>query len=222
MSDDEKRSPELEIKDGGMPDRAKIRELFKGTLLDAHGDNFMGSGLGFADWARTMDILRYERWYGNQMREERRRRMKYLIALCAEQERLVAEDISATGLSEALIEHLIEGSWIEVKAYISMLKFEEERHEWRKHMAKRFEKFVAIAQDAYDTRPKVFCPECRKPTPKDSIGAFKDGRHLCPWCDIVHDDAGNWIEKSKAHLAPVEDEDPDASQRTTQEGETFP
>jgi len=207
MSDDEKRSPELEVRDGGMPERNKMRNLLQGTFLDVHGHNFMGSGLGFGDWSTTMEILRYERWYGSQAREERRRRMKYLIRLCAEQERLVEEDISATGLSEALIEHLIEGDWNEVRAYISILKFEEERHEWRKEIAPRFAKFVAIAQEAYDTRPRVFCPVCRRPAPKEHIGAFQDGRHVCPWCEIVHDDEGEWVEKSKAHLTPVEEEE---------------
>lgn len=203
--EEEKKSPELEIHDGGMPDRKKLRELLQGTFLDVHGDNFMGSGLGFGEWLRAMDFLKYERWFGTQSREERRRRMKYLIQLCAEQERLVSVDISATGLSEALIENVIEGDWISVKSWIERLKFEEERKEYRSLMAKRFEKFVAIAQEAYDTRPKVFCPVCRKPAPEKSIGSWHDGRHVCPWCDVVHDEEGNFVEKDKANLSPVED-----------------
>lgn len=207
MSDDEKKSPELEVRDGGMPDRKKLRELLHGTFLDVHGDNFMGSGMGFMEWVRTMDLLKYERWYGTQTREERRRRMKYLIQLCAEQERLVEDDISATGLSEAVIENVIEGDWIEVKSWIEHLKFEEERGEYRSLMAKRFEKFVEIAQEAYDTRPKVFCPLCRKPAPKEYIGKWHDGRHVCPWCHVVHDDEGNHVDEGKAKLSAVKDPD---------------
>jgi len=208
MSDDEeKRSPQLEVRDGGMPPRAEIQKLLKGTFLDVYGENFMGSGLGFSDWMRTMDILRYERWHGNQARDEKKRRMKYLIALCAEQERLVESDISATGLSEALIEALVQGDWNEVKSWASALTFEEENQSWREEMQKRFAKFVEIAQEAYETRPKVFCPVCRRPTPKQNIGSFKDGRHECPWCAIIHDDTGKFVEKDKAHLSPVEDTD---------------
>jgi len=209
MSDDdeEKRSPQLEVRDGGMPSRTEIQKLLKGTFLDAYGTNFMGSGLDFGDWMRTLDILRYERWYGNQARDEKKRRMKYLIALCAEQERLVESDISATGLSQSLIEDLIQGDWNSVKSWTTALKFEEENQSWREEMQKRFAKFVEIAQEAYDTRPKVFCPVCRRPTPKQNIGSFKDGRHECPWCTLVHDDDGKFIEKSKAHLSPVEDTD---------------
>ncbi len=212
MSDDEeKRSPELEVKDGGVPSRKELRNLLHGTFLDVHGDNFMGSGLGFSEWAKTMDILKYERWYGNQAREEKKRRMQFLLQLCAEQERLVSTDISATGLSENLIENRIEGDWNGVKCWIDGLKFDEERGEYRSLMAKRFEKFVAIAQEAYDSRPKVFCPGCRKPAPKQNIGSWPDGRHECPWCEIVHDNEGNWAQKDKANIRAVKDESDECS-----------
>lgn len=210
MSDEnkeEKRSPQLEVRDGGMPERFEFQNLLKNTFLDVHGENYMGSGLGFSDWMRTLDILRYERWYGNQVRDEKKRRMGYLIALCAEQERLVATDISATGLSASLIECLIEGDWNGVKSWMASLTFKEDKNAWSGEMRERFAKFVAFAQEAYDTRPKVFCPLCRKPTPKQNIGSFKDGRHECPWCHIIHDDKGNAVEKDKAHLSPVEDVD---------------
>jgi hypothetical protein len=84
---------------------------------------------------------------------------------------------------------------------IETLKFEEERREYRQEIAKRFARFVSIAQEAYDTRPKVFCPVCMRPAPAESIGAFHDGRHVCPWCEIVHDDEGQWLERDKANLS---------------------
>lgn len=206
MSDDteEKRSPQLQIHDGGLPDREEMSKL-KGTFLDVYGENFMGSGLGFSDYLRMGEFLRYERWLGNQARDEKRRRMGYLIKLCAEQERIVEEDISATGISQGLIESLIEGDWNGVKCDIGTLKFEEERKEWRDPLVQRFAKFVEIAQEAYDTRPKLFCPVCRKPTPKQNVGSWKDGRHECPWCNVIHNEEGDWVEKSKAHLSPVEE-----------------
>lgn len=204
--EDEKKSPVLRVKDGGAGDRDTIN-LFRGTFLDVHGDNFMGSGLDFHEWFRTMDTLRYDRWFGTQAREERRRRMKYIVKLCAEQERILEEHgLQATGLSEALIENVIEGDWVGVKAWIEGLKFEEEAGRYRSVMASRFAKFVEIAQEAYDTRPKVFCPVCARPAPKEHVGSFHDGRHECPWCKIVHDDEGNFVERAKANLSAVEDE----------------
>jgi hypothetical protein len=208
LSDDqEKRSPVLEVKDGGAPTR-KTLELLRGTFLDPKGSNFMGSGLDAAEWFATATIMRYDRWHGTQTREERRRRMGFIVRLCAEQKRLEEEDLSATALSLSLVEDLIEGDWNSVKMWIETLKFREERGEYRSLQAKRFAKFVEIAQEAFDTRPKVFCPVCVRPAPAEYVGSFHDGRHVCPWCQIVHDDEGNWAEKTKANLSPVPDEKP--------------
>jgi hypothetical protein len=205
LSDEEEsKSPVLKVKDGGFP-REEVLKQFRGTLFDTKSNNFLGSGMPFNEWYMMMDVLRYDRWHGTQTREEKRRRMKYLIALCAEQARLVKESIQATGISEMLIEDLIAGDWRGVLTCIGMLKFEEERGVFRESQAKRFARFVEIAQETYDTRPKVFCPVCVQPTPKDHIGAFHDGRHICPWCEIVHDDEGNHEDKAKANLKPVKE-----------------
>jgi hypothetical protein len=197
----------LEVKDGGMPDR-KTLERMRGTFLDPKGGNFLGSGMDALEWIAMSNILNFDRWQGTQCREERRRRMQYLIPLCAEQERLVTENLQATGLSEHLIEDLIGGDWNGVKMGIEILKFREERGEYRSLQAKRFAKFVEIAQEAYDTRPMVFCPVCARPAPREHVAAWHDGRHVCPWCEIVHDDEGHFVDKAKANLSPVKDNEP--------------
>lgn len=199
----EKKSPVLEVKDGGMPDRQTMK-LLRGTFLDPQGPDYMGSGLSFSEWFATADVLRYNRWFGTQTREEQQRRMRYVIALCAEQERLVAASLFACGTSQGLIEKVIEGDWNSVKMTIETLRFNHECEELRTREATRFAKFVALAQEAYDTRPKVFCPVCTQATPRDQIGSFHDGRHVCPRCQIVHDDEGNWVKKDRANLSPVE------------------
>ena len=174
-------------------------------FFNVDGDNFMGSGMNLTDWMRTADILRYERWYGSQVQDERQRRMKYIVALAAEHERICERDQFATRWSEACIEAVIAGDWDEVKMWIGSLKFDHEGPNIRSAAAPKFAKFVEIAQAAYDTRPKVYCPVCRKPAPTSFIGKHPDGRHVCPWCRVVHDDEGNYEDEAKANLQPVGD-----------------
>jgi len=205
LSDEtERKNPVLEVKDGGYPGREMLDSLKK-TLFDTGGDNYLGSGMTFHDWFAMMDLLRYDRWQATQAPHEKRRRMRYLISLCAEQARLVEESIQATGIYEMLIEDLIAGDWKGVDCCIQSLKFEGERPEYRQPQAERFARFVKIAQEAYDTRPKVFCPVCMRPAPKEHVGAFHDGRHVCPWCEVVHDDEGNYEDRAKANLRPVKE-----------------
>lgn len=206
MSDDTKDDrprPLLEIKDGEAPVGKQVG-ILRGLLIDPYSSNFMGSGLDFCEYMTTMDVLRYDRWYANQGREERERRMMYLIKLCAEQERLVEQSIQATGVSQSLIEAVIEGDWSAVQMWIEHLSFGEEHNEYRALTAKRFERFRQIAQEAYDTRPKVFCPQCLRPTPSDKLA--DDGRpHRCPWCKICHD--GRNVVDPIPTLHPVEKPD---------------
>lgn len=201
----EEKSPVLAVKDGGTPKKEAAHKLL-GEFFDVKGDNFLGSGMSFTDWNRTADFLRYERWYGTQVQEEQRRRMKYIVAMAAEHERLCERDRFASAWSERCIEAVIEGDWNDVKMWAEHLKFEQEGPNIRNVAAPNFAKFVEIALEAYETRPKVFCPVCRKPAPQESIGKHHDGRHVCPWCKIVHDDEGKWVDKDKANLKPVEDE----------------
>lgn len=203
-TDDDKPRPLLEIKDGGAPVGKQVGML-RGSLLDPYSTNFMGSGLDFAEYMTTMDVLRYDRWYATQVRDERQRRMRYLIQLCAEQERLVEQSIQATGISQSLIEAVIEGDWSAVQMWIEHLHFGEEHNEYRAIQAKRFERFCQIAQEAYDTRPTVFCPQCLRPTPAQALVDDPDPPHRCPWCKIWHD--GTTLVDDPSALRPVENPD---------------
>ena len=207
MSDeDEKdtRSPTLKVLDGDLPQGDDGKKWLK-TFFDMEGDNFLGSGMTFHEWSRFGDVIRYHRWYGNRARDEKKRRMKYIIAMSSEHERVCAQDRFATSWSEACIEAVIEGDWNGVQSSAQGLKFEDEGADIRNIAALRFAKFVEIAMEAYETRPKVFCPVCRRPSPQEYIGAHPDGRHHCPWCQVVYDDAGKWVKKDKANLTPVQD-----------------
>lgn len=203
MSDEIPKNPTLEVKDGGFPSRTEAPGILK-TLFDTKGNNFLGSGLSFADWSRTADYLRYERSFVTQTPEEQRRRMHYIVKLSAEQERILEIELFATLWSESVIRGIIEGDWKAVKMWTESLLFLEESEHIRNIAAPRFAKFVEIAREAYDTRPTVFCPVCRKAPPQEKIKSWEDGRHVCPFCSIVFDDEGNFQDKARARLKPVD------------------
>lgn len=203
MPDDDKKdhNPLLEVKDGGYP-RGESASFLR-QFLDPNGHNFLGSGLSAIEWNATADFLRYDRCFTTQPLEERRRRMHYVIKLAAEQERLVERDRFATRHSELVIESVIDGDWKAVKMWTEGLLFKDEPSV-REVAAKNFAKFVEIATEAYETRPKVFCPVCRKPPPEEKLASWRDGRHLCPRCDVVFDGEGNFQEKARANLQTIE------------------
>lgn len=201
----DERAPTLKTEDGGMPRGEEAQALLK-KLFDMEGDDFLGSGMNFHEWIRLGDVLRYRRFFGNQAREERRRRMKYIVALSVEHDRICQQDRFATAWSEATIEAVINGDWDEVKMWTDTLEFRDEAPQIRNIAAPKFAKFVEVAREAWETRPKVFCPVCFRPAPQEYVGKHDDGRHVCPWCKIVHDDAGEWVEQDKAHVKPVPEE----------------
>jgi hypothetical protein len=205
------RSPTLKVKDGDTPRGAEAQGWIK-KLFDLEGDDFLGTGMNFHEWSRLGDGLRYHRFLGNQARDERKRRMKYIVALSVEHDRICQQDRFATYWSEACIEAVINGDWNEVKMWAESLKFKDEGADIRNLAAPKFAKFVEIALRAWETRPRVFCPICRRPTPGEHIGKYPDGRHICPWCKVVHDDAGEWVEQDKAHMSTVEDPKPEEPQ----------
>lgn len=203
MSDDDApTNPTLEVKDGGHPGRASKSLL--ASFLDTKGNNFLGSGISFSDWVRTADYLRYERCYITQTREEKRRRLMYLVRLAGELERILDHHLFATSWAEAVIEGVLEGDWKQVAMWCAMLTFEDEDPHVREVAAPIFAKFVEIGREAHATRPVVFCPVCRKQPTK--LRTWADGRHLCPNCDVVFDDSGNAVPKARAHLRPVLEE----------------
>lgn len=214
MTDEKKDEPEdtrtsaQKVGDGGHPRGDEAKRLL-GGFFDVHGDNFLGSGMTFHEWSMSGDLVRYRRFLGLQARDERRRRMKYVVAMSVEHDRICQQDRFATFWSEACIEAVINGDWDEVKMWAESLKFKNEGPDIRNIAAPKFANFVKIALEAYETRPTVFCPICYRPAPPEHVGAHHDGRHVCPWCKIVHDDEGNAVEQDKANVMPVDDPEPE-------------
>lgn len=203
MADDDEKTPLLTVKDGGMPPKGDLSSFLNG-FLDVHGNNFLGSGTSYIEWLQTARFLQYERSFCTQTREEKTRRMGYIVRLSAEQERLVARERFATRWSELAIEAVIDGDWNTVDMWIKELRFEKESPELQELAAANFAKFVEILQETYDTRPKIFCPVCRKPPSEADIKSWVDGRHVCSWCDVVFDDDGKSEPKGRARLKSVD------------------
>jgi hypothetical protein len=202
-TDDEKKSPVLEVMDGGMP-KGDLASKFLGGFLDVKGTNFFGSGMSFPEWSATADFLRYRRSFVTQPLEEQTRRLKYIVALSAELERMRQTDVFATAWCEYTIKTIIEGDWKMVAMWTESMLFKEEIVDIRNLAAPRFAKFVEIATEAYETRPKVFCPVCHKPPPAAKLASWQDGRHVCPWCDLVFDDTGKSESTGRARLHTVD------------------
>jgi len=196
------RTPAQKVADGGRPRGEEGKKMLE-DFFNLKGDNFMGSGMGFHEWSFTADLVRYRRWQASQAKDEQKRRMKYIVAMSVEHDRICQQDRFATFWSEDCIRAVIDGDWNEVKMWADSLKFEGEGVEIRNIAAPKFAKFVEIALEAYETRPKVFCPVCHRPPPQEFLASFHDGRHVCPWCDVVHDETGEWVEKDKAHVQAV-------------------
>jgi len=201
------RTPAQKVGDGGHL-RGEEAKRVLGDFFDVHGDNFMGLGMTFGEAMMSGDILRFRRFQAMQAKDERKRRMKYIVAMSVEHDRVCQQDRFATFWSEDCIRAVIEGDWNEVKMWADSLKFEDEGIEIRNIAAPKFAKFVEIALEAYETRPKVFCPICHRPPPAKFLASYPDGRHVCPWCDVVHDEDGKWVEKDKAHVQAVPTKEP--------------
>jgi hypothetical protein len=64
-------------------------------------------------------------------------------------------------------------------------------------------RFVEIAQEAYDTRPRVFCPRLRSSGPEGVRRLAARRTPRLSWY-LVHDEVGNYVEKTKASLSMME------------------
>ena len=83
-------------------------------------------------------------------RPERKHRIKYVLLLSAELERIKAQSIQATLLGQAAIEDLIEGNYREMIVLRSDLSFDDE---FRDRYVPLWARFRELLQEAYDRRP---------------------------------------------------------------------
>jgi len=79
-------------------------------------------------------------------RNEQRARLRLVIALAVELEKIRSVSIFATGLGEGLIEYVIEGDWDRVSDAAQGFKFKDERDETRSEYEPLWRDFVRLAE----------------------------------------------------------------------------
>lgn len=114
---------------------------------------------------KIMDLLRehtFERicesWF-NQQRDERKRRLHFVMELSIELAKIKEKMTFSTGLAELGIESVIEGDWKMVKEWADHFSFNEEREEIRLSCADTFARFRELLQHAWETRPGTMAAE---------------------------------------------------------------
>jgi hypothetical protein len=95
----------------------------------------------------------FERSWFAANRPERKHRIKYVLQLSAELERIKAQSIQATLLGQAAIEDLIEGNYREMIVLHDDLSFADEDEEFRDRYVQLWTRFRELLQEAYDRRP---------------------------------------------------------------------
>lgn len=129
-------------------------------MLDPDGDNFCGSGLTMREFMMAMDIQALNSSFLRQGREEKRRRLGYVIRLSVALAKITEVSVWATRLAEGAIEDVIDGDWAGVrecaKDFAGAGGFLEHvgpdlQALWRS--------FASVLQEAFDTRPGTCPPE---------------------------------------------------------------
>jgi hypothetical protein len=96
----------------------------------------------------------YASWF-NQQREERKRRLHFVMELSIELAKIKEQMTFATGLAELGIESVIEGDWNMVKEWADHFTFNDERDEIRLSSAEVYARFSELLQQCWETRPGV-------------------------------------------------------------------
>ena len=94
----------------------------------------------------------YESWF-NQQRDERKRRLHFVMELSIELAKIKEQMTFATGLAELGIESVIEGDWNMVKEWADHFTFNDERDEIRLSSAEVYARFSELLQQCWETRP---------------------------------------------------------------------
>jgi hypothetical protein len=124
------------------------------SFLDPDSPNFMGLGMSIRELIATGQVSRNLRSFGQQDKDEQRRRLDYVIRLSAELTEILKATRFSTGLARQAIADVIEGDWSGVKMWADTFTFEDERAEIRSNGAATFSTFRSILVDALDTVPK--------------------------------------------------------------------
>lgn len=92
-----------------------------------------------------------ERWktsWSEQSREEKRRRMHFVLAMAAELNEIRKTNRHATAWCEMAIEDVIIGDWKSMPMHISMFEFKDDDPTYRERYAPIFARFRQICEEA--------------------------------------------------------------------------
>lgn len=122
-------------------------------LLSPTSTNFLGTGLTLQEFMQLGMAEKVEVSWFRQERDERKRRLNFVMELSVELAKIKETTLFSTGLAELGIESLIEGDWKMVQEWAEHFTFQEETHESIKSHASVYARFSELLQQAYDTRP---------------------------------------------------------------------
>lgn len=124
-------------------------------LLSPTSTNFLGTGLTLQEFMQlNMAEKVGESWF-RQDRNERKRRLGFVMELTVELEKIKETTNFCTGLAELGIESVIEGDWKMVQEWAEHFTFSEEASEIRESHASAYAHLSELLQQAYDTRPQA-------------------------------------------------------------------
>jgi hypothetical protein len=121
-------------------------------MLDINGPNFMGTGLSLPELLASGRLQAFMNSLGEQSRDERHRRLKYLVLLGAELAKIRETETFATGLAEMAIEDLIKGDWAGVRSLADGFRFTDEHPSISSRYAPLYARFAELLDEAFATR----------------------------------------------------------------------
>lgn len=151
---------ELQKRKGGFENTGqKLSEM-----LDPKTDNFLGSGQTMAEWVAASDLQRLAASFHRADRQERKRRLQYVIQLSCLLQQIEAISIFATAFARGAIEAIIEGDWAGVRLQSTHSQEWDQDFEHLPQEARDlWEAFATVCAEAFDTRPGA----CAPPRPKN-------------------------------------------------------
>ena len=93
-----------------------------------------------------------------QDKDERRRRLGFIIRLGAELDKIKQQGPFATRLAEAGIESVILGDWNMVREWADHFEFKEDGDDPQGHYRALYRAFVGLLREVFDTRPEAEPP----------------------------------------------------------------
>jgi hypothetical protein len=139
-----------------------VKKDYKEKFVEFFGTtskNFFGTGVSMEEFLNVNMAEKVAASWFRQERDERKRRLNFVMELSAELAKIKETTLFSTGLAENGIESVIEGDWKMVKEWADHFSFEEDYGNAaqqaiiRDSHASVYARFRELLQQAYDTRP---------------------------------------------------------------------